>query len=232
MTFLEGKSQREKILLIGLIVSLIFGTYLMIRVKPVIQDTKKTEELVKKQERKYNRLLKETDNIKPSNVLLKEVSGVEEKLKKEKQSLNGLDLSFVDLSNQEAVHSLITEITIAAENNNLQVLGKQNEMLELTSLVGKNTMILNNSGNATYKNKNKNKKSIAKGGNVIADNKNLKRHMFKLQVKGTFSSVYNFITTLNDFRYSVLIARIKLYADEENTYNGRRLVTTDLTLAI
>jgi cell division protein FtsL len=230
MTFLEGKSQREKILLIGLIVALVFGSYLMIRVKPVIQETKKTEELIKKQERKYSQLLKETDNIKPSSVLLKEVSGVEKKLEKEKQNLNGLDLSFVDLSNQEAVHTLITEITIAAEKNHLQVLGKQNEMLELTSLVGKNTMALNNNINAT--NKNKSKKNVSQGGNSFFDNKNLKRHMFKLQVKGTFNSIYNFITTLNDLRYSVLIARIKIYADEVNTYNGRRLVTTDLTLAI
>ncbi|MBL1140439.1 MAG: hypothetical protein HND53_00220 [Proteobacteria bacterium] len=231
MTYLEGKTQREKILLIGLVVAFIFGGYLMIRVKPAIQDFKKTEELVKKQERKYNQLLKETGNTKPSNALLKEISAVEKKLEKEKLNLSGLDLSFVDLSNQEAVHSLITEITIAAEKNYLQVLGKQNEMMELASLVGKKSMLVVNNVKGANKNKKSNKVSQT-GNSIVSNNKNLKRHMFKLQVRGTFSSVYKFINDLDNLRYGVLIARIKLSTDEENTYNGRRLITTDLTLAI
>jgi cell division protein FtsB len=230
MSFLEGKSQREKLLLIGLVVSLVFGSYLMLRVKPLNQKIVKTEELVKKQEKRYNQLLKETGNIKPSSSLLKEIASVEKKLDKEKKNLTGLDLSFVDLSNQEEVHALITDITISAEKNYLQVLGKQNELMELTSLVGKKTNLY--ASNVSSNSKSRKNKKNKNESMSINNNKNLKRHMFKLQVRGSFDSIYKFINALDDLRYGVLIARVKLYTDDENTYNGRRLITTELTLAI
>lgn len=233
MKALEGKSKREKFLLLGLIVSLMFGAYLMTRVKSLNKELKQTESFIKDEKKKYNKLTRQTGNIKPSSAIRKEISSLEKKLNKEKQSLKGMDISFVDLSNQEALHTLIADITLAAEKNHLQVLSKVNEVSDLTQLVGSTELNhLNIQNNNSLRKANNKGKSINSNKITTKNEQALKRHVFKLQIRGSFLSTYQFINSLKGLKHAVLIARLKLQADDENTYNGRRLITTDLTLAI
>lgn len=223
-SLLKGKSFREKLLVFGLAISFVFGSYMMLRIKPLVVDIQKAEKNFKSQKKKYSRLLSETGDAKPSKMLERELEKLNKQLDQERQNLQGFDVSFIDLSNQEAKHSLIADITLAAEKNQLQVLSKQNEMRELAALVSSGEM----SGSLTAANNRSNKKPKAPAKN----NGSLQRHVFKLQVRGTFHSTYRFIQALQELRHSVLIARMKLSADDNVTFQGRRLVTTDLTLAI
>ncbi len=233
MKALEGKTRREKILLTGLAVAMVFSSYLLFRVKHLNLDIKKIDANIISEKKDYNKLVKKTGNIKPSHVLNKEIASMEKKLEQERQNLQGMDLSFVDLRNQEALHGLIADITLTAEKFQLQVLGKQNELTDLTTLVknGQPTPTINK--NNKNRQSSKNARFVNPAGSTTAtQDNNLKRHLFKIKIRGSFHSTYDFIKSLKNMEYGVLIARLKLTAEDLNTYNGQRLITTDLTLAI
>lgn len=227
MKYIEGKTIREKILLIGLIVSFVLGGYLMIRIKPINGEIAKTENIIKKEKSKYQSLLSNTKGVKPSSSLKKEIVKLEKELEKEKQILKGLNLSLVDLNNQEAVHALIKEITVLAEKHNLQILAKKNEVMDLVSMI-------RNSKRKALQNTQANNRVALQANKVIdvKNNETLNRHMFSLTLRGTFSTTYSFMKSLSELEHSVLITRIKMFADDLNTFNGKRLVNSEFMLAI
>ncbi len=221
---LAGKSFREKLLIFGLLISVVFGGYMMIAVKPMVIEAEKNDKEYKSLKSRYSKLLKETKDAKPSSTLEKELKKLTKQLEAEQQSLQGLDFSFINLDNQEAKHALIANITIAAEENQLQVLGKSNEIRDLTSLVSTAQV----GKRLPAKNSTKRGATPAPSGNSAT----LNRHVFNLQIRGTFFSTYKFLKQLQAMENSVLVARFKLMAEDKITYQGKRLVTTDLTLAI
>lgn len=233
MRLLEGKSKREKILIIGLMVSLIFSVYLITRVGALTEDIAKLEENYKSETKKLNRLNKATGNAKPSEQVIKQVKSLEKKLDIERQSLEGFEFKFVDLSNKEALLEQITQITVAAENNKLRILSKQNELRPLTSMIGNVIQNLSpaNPTNNKVKKRSKNLQQSNLLNNNIASDK-LQRRMYRLKLRGTFKSTYDFIKELQKLDYGVLITKLSMTADDKNTYNGLRLVIADITLAI
>ncbi len=233
MSFLEGKSTREKLLVIGLIAAMVFGTYVLTRVSALNKEVVKLEEGYKKEKKKLTRLNKETGDIKPSSQLIRQTKELEKKLKTERENLKAFDFEFVDLNNEEKLLQQIADITIAAENKQLRILSKTNELRSLTSMMGNALSILSSS---TVKNNKANRKSaILKQKSLLNSdvaNNQLKRRMYRLKLRGSFQSTYDFIRDLQTLDYGVLVTRVSITADDKSTYNGIRLVITDITLAI
>lgn len=226
MKFLEGKTKREQNLVIGLIVALIFGGYLMTRVADLNKEVVQTEGEYKSEKKKLAKLNKETANFESSGSIDKQLKKLNETLKKERESLQAFDFKFVDLSDEQAILEQITDITLTAEKNQLRILSKRNELRPLTSVM-KNISLKNNN------NKNsKDKKVNAKQQDLSAANNQLKRRMYSLKLRGTFKSTYDFIKDLQSLEYGVLITKINMLTDDKSTYNGLRLIVTDITLAI
>lgn len=225
MKLLQKRSTREKILLGVLVLSLALSAYTSIRVKALNVHIQRLKADIEQEQEEFSKLLQETRDAKPSHILEKEIAELERQLEEERQSLKGLKLSFVDLDDQEALLALIKGITEAAERHRLLVLSKENEIGELASMVGplpgQSAPVAATSGTG----------DAAGKAHTVTDSA-LKRHVFKLRVRGTFASTYAFIRALHDMERSVLIIRIRLTADDLNTFNGLRLINTDLTLAI
>lgn len=225
MKFFEGKSQREKLLVIGLIVALIFGSYLMLRVSNLQKEVVKQEKTYKVEKKRLAKLEKETSNVQPSSKLEKQVKKLQENLKSERENLQAFDFKFVDLSNEVALLGQIAQITEKAEINQLRILSRKNELKSLTSVMN-SINVANNKNAGNVKNN-----SAALLTNKAAGDQ-LQRRMYRLKLRGTFKSTYDFIKDLQTLEYGVLITKLDMTADDKNTYNGLRLVITDITLAI
>lgn len=230
MKLLQNKSKREKILIIGLVVSLIFGVYLTTRIKNLNANIQRMESGIQTEKQKYSKLLQETKDAKPSNILEKEIESLQSQLHEERESMKGFDLAFIDLDDTEALYALMRDITVSAEQHNLQVLGKENELIQLASLIGQTPRQTTTAASSRRTRTNNSAGNLQ--NNNISNNNTLKRHVFKLRLRGTFHSTYLFVKSLHDMERSILITRIKLSADDLNTYNGTRLINTELTLAI
>lgn len=224
MKFLEGKSQREKLLVIGLIVALVFGSYLMLRVSKLQKEVVQQEKTYKVEKKRLAKLEQETGNIQPSSKIEKQVKKLEASLKSERENLQALDFKFVDLSNEEALLGQIAQITEKAEVNQLRILSRTNELKSLTSVMQSIKVAKNKNT------KNKSKTNVLLTSQAAGDQ--LQRRMYRLKLRGTFKSTYDFIKDLQTLDYGVLITKLDMTADDKNTYNGLRLVITDITIAI
>lgn len=232
MNFLEGKSKREKILISGLIISLVLSLYVITRVSNFNKEISNIEKDYKSDSRKLSKLKKETKGVEPSSKLEKSVKALKEKIKIEEQSLQGFDLKFVNLSNEAAVLEQISLITFTAEKNKLRILSKKNELKSLVSIMGDaitNIYAKKSSNNSSRKSK---KTAVNNLLNSKVAQSNLQRRIFTLKLRGTFVSTYDFLKQIQQLEYGVLISKVSMTADEKNTYNGLRLVVTDITLAI
>jgi cell division protein FtsL len=232
MKYLDGKTKREKFLIIGLIGTLIFGGYLMTRVKSLNSNLEKIKENIVSEKKKNAKLKNDIGDIKPSKVIEKEITALQKKIDKEKAALKGLDLDFVDLNNHEALHKLLSDVTLTAEKYNLQILSKENEFADLKTLLGKDNQVAPKLVPGKKIGKAQKRRISQFVAEAKKNNTTLKRRMFKLKLRGTFQSTYEFIQALHNMEHSVLIARLKLNAEDNNTFQGVRLISTNLTLAL
>ena len=202
---LKAKSGREKLLIKLLVVSIVFGGYVVLRVKPLNTQLNDLQQEVKRAEKEQRELQQEVGDVRPSSQVQADVREWEQKLETERKQLEGLNISFINLNENETLFDMLASITDVAQRNNLQIISKKNEPIKLAKLVGKK---------------------------LGDQQEQLRRQMFNLQLRGTFDSIYSFVDSLDELENSVLITRLSLRASNEQVYNGRRLINADLTLAI
>ncbi|MCG8380250.1 MAG: hypothetical protein MI865_12370, partial [Proteobacteria bacterium] len=167
MKYFEGKSTREKVLIIGLVVSLVFSLYVITRVNTFNKEITRLDKIYKKDAKKLKDLKKKTGNIKPSVEILREVKNLEEKLEVERQNLAGFDIKFINLRDTQLMQDHIKNITLAAEKNQLRILSKQNELRPLASIMGKELKQLHSQPNAKKKVVRKSKKQKQQQQNTL-----------------------------------------------------------------
>lgn len=202
---LKAKSSREKLLIKLLVLTMVVGGYLVLRIKPLNTELNNLQEQVEQTKKERRELRQEVSDVRQSSRVKEDINKWQQKLETERKQLEGLNISFINLNQNEALFDMLASITEVARRNNLQIISKKNEPIQLAKLVGKD---------------------------LGKHQEQLRRQMFNLQLRGTFESMYKFIDSLDELENSVLITRLSLKASNDQVYNSRRLISANLTLAI
>ena len=202
---LKAKSSREKLLIKLLVLTMVVGGYLVLRIKPLNTELNNLQEQVEQTKKERRELREEVSDVRQSSRVKEDINKWQQKLETERKQLEGLNISFINLNQNEALFDMLASITEVARRNNLQIISKKNEPIQLAKLVGKD---------------------------LGKHQEQLRRQMFNLQLRGTFESMYKFIDSLDELENSVLITRLSLKASNDQVYNSRRLISANLTLAI
>ena len=200
-------SLREQILIGFLGVSVLIAGYLMLRVKPLLKESEIQQEqlyFAERMERETKPVKVEAGSIDSLKIKLEKLKA---RVEQESSTLDGLQNSFIDLSQSDAEASMRNSITSLVDREGLRLLSirASDHSLERVAQV--------------------------KGR---GSSEELARPLFDIQLSGRFSQLTSLVGDLKRLPYSVVITKLELETDNsrDDSRGPSNLLQILLTVAI
>ncbi|WP_415889144.1 hypothetical protein ACMXYV_14380 [Neptuniibacter sp. SY11_33] len=204
---------RERILVAVLGAALIAGGYLFFRgadlnkqvlvLEDRIESVEKKVKKAAKRERKSAGALPELDGKKIS---ANDVRKLTKAIESEKSKLSGFGYSFIDVRDKAKFAKLLSQITLHAQANRLQLLSKVQSEGNLAEMVAAKPS------------------KQGKG--------DLNRPLYELRLQGGYSALYGFIKQLSQLEYSVIPIKFQISRTDRTALGGGRVLDIEMTLAL
>jgi hypothetical protein len=182
---MQKNSAREKLMVVVLGTLLVIGGYFMFRVKPFLHENKVLDERLQftQQNERENRPM--TGGGSSIVSMRKKLVDLKASYEQEKSTLDGLQNSFIDLSQNDAEAIMRNQITDLVDQEGLRLLSIRSSDTSLEKLAQVS---------------------------AVVSSEELARPLFEILLKGHFNQLRSFIEGLKTLPYSIVITKFDLSA--------------------